>query len=42
MADVRPQMRAPWADIAPRLTEISDNVLFDDVWRRPGLQPARP
>jgi 4-carboxymuconolactone decarboxylase len=32
-------MRAPWADIAPRLTEISDTVLFDDVWRRPGLSP---
>jgi 4-carboxymuconolactone decarboxylase len=30
-------MRAPWGDIAPRLTEISDTVLFDDVWRRPGL-----
>ena len=39
MADVKPPMRAPWADIAPRLTEISDNVLFDDVWRRPGLSP---
>ena len=32
-------MRAPWGDIAPRLTEISDRVLFDDVWRRPGLSP---
>ena len=30
-------MRAPWSDIAPRLTEISDTVLFDDVWQRPGL-----
>ncbi len=30
-------MRAPWGDIAPRLTEISDTVLFDDVWQRPGL-----
>ncbi len=39
MADVKPPMRAPWADIAPRLTEISDNVLFDFVWRRPGLSP---
>lgn len=33
---IRP-MRAPWGDIAPRLTEISDTILFDDVWRRPGL-----
>lgn len=30
-------MRAPWGDIAPRLTEITDQVLFDDVWQRPGL-----
>jgi 4-carboxymuconolactone decarboxylase len=30
-------MRAPWSDIAPRLTEISDRVLFDDVWQRPQL-----
>ena len=32
-------MRAPWADIAPRLTEITDAVLFDDVWQRPELSP---
>jgi 4-carboxymuconolactone decarboxylase len=37
MADVKTPMRAPWSDIAPRLTEISNTVLFDDVWRRPGL-----
>jgi 4-carboxymuconolactone decarboxylase len=30
-------MRAPWGDIAPRLTEITDHVLFDDISRRPGL-----
>ncbi len=39
MSDTHPPMRAPWGDIAPRLTEISDTVLFDDVWRRPGLNP---
>ena len=39
MADVTTPMRAPWGDIAPRLTEISNTVLFDDVWRRPGLSP---
>jgi 4-carboxymuconolactone decarboxylase len=39
MANERVPMRAPWGDIAPRLTEISDTVLFDDVWRRPGLSP---
>ncbi|NKB84029.1 carboxymuconolactone decarboxylase family protein [Ochrobactrum grignonense] len=32
-------MRAPWGDIAPGLTEITDTVLFDDVWMRPGLSP---
>ena len=31
--------RAPWGAIAPRLTEITDEVLFDDVWRRPRLSP---
>ena len=30
-------MRAPWRDIAPDLTDITDKVLFDDVWQRPGL-----
>lgn len=30
-------MRAPWGDIAPHLTEITDRVLFDDVWQRPSL-----
>ena len=39
MADVKAPMRAPWGDIAPHLTEISNNVLFDDVWPRPGLSP---
>jgi 4-carboxymuconolactone decarboxylase len=39
MADVNTPMCAPWGDIAPHLTEISDTVLFDDVWRRPGLSP---
>ena len=39
MANEGTPMRAPWGDIAPRLTEISDTVLFDDIWRRPGLSP---
>lgn len=26
-------------DVAPRLTEITDQLLFDDVWQRPGLSP---
>jgi 4-carboxymuconolactone decarboxylase len=32
-------MRAPWHDIAPHLTEVSDKVLFDDIWQRPQLNP---
>nr|WP_294847544.1 carboxymuconolactone decarboxylase family protein [uncultured Sphingomonas sp.] len=32
-------MRAPWGDVAPRLTEITDKVLFGDVWQRPELSP---
>jgi 4-carboxymuconolactone decarboxylase len=39
MANEKTPMRAPWSDIAPRLTEISDTVLFDDVWQRPELSP---
>jgi 4-carboxymuconolactone decarboxylase len=39
MADMKTPMRAPWGDIAPRLTEISNTILFDDVWRQPGLSP---
>lgn len=31
--------RNPFADIAPALADYSDKVLFDDVWKRPGLSP---
>jgi 4-carboxymuconolactone decarboxylase len=31
--------RNPFADIAPALAEYTDNVLFGDVWKRPGLSP---
>lgn len=24
-------------DIAPKLAELTDSVLFDDIWQRPGL-----
>jgi 4-carboxymuconolactone decarboxylase len=30
---------SPYADIAPALAEYTDNVLFGDVWKRPGLSP---
>lgn len=39
MSNTPMPMRAPWGDVAPRLTEITDKVLFDDVWQRPGLSP---
>jgi 4-carboxymuconolactone decarboxylase len=29
----------PYNDIAPALGEYTDNVLFGDVWKRPGLSP---
>jgi 4-carboxymuconolactone decarboxylase len=39
MATEAAPMRCPWGDVAPRLAEITDTLLFDDVWRRPGLSP---
>ena len=35
----RTPMRAPWSDIAPHLTDITDRVLFDDIWQRSQLSP---
>ena len=32
-------MRAPWGDIAPHLAELTDKVLFGDVWANPTLSP---
>ncbi|MBU5410806.1 carboxymuconolactone decarboxylase family protein [Serratia ureilytica] len=28
-----------FGDIAPKLAQLSDSVLFDDVWQRPELSP---
>ena len=39
MATENPPMRAPWGDIAPKLAEVTDTILFDDIWRRPELGP---
>jgi 4-carboxymuconolactone decarboxylase len=38
-APVQQQSRAQqlMGDIAPKLAELTDNVLFGDVWERPGL-----
>jgi 4-carboxymuconolactone decarboxylase len=27
------------ADVAPKLQQLTDEVLFGDVWKRPGLSP---
>jgi 4-carboxymuconolactone decarboxylase len=31
--------RAPFADIAPALAGYTDEILFGEVWKRPGLSP---
>jgi 4-carboxymuconolactone decarboxylase len=31
--------RGPFGDIAPALAAYTDDVLFGDVWERPGLSP---
>jgi 4-carboxymuconolactone decarboxylase len=37
MTDKSTPARRIFGDIAPALAEITDEVLFDRVWRRPGL-----
>jgi 4-carboxymuconolactone decarboxylase len=39
MADEPTAKRNAYADIAPALGEYTDEVLFGDVWKRPGLSP---
>jgi 4-carboxymuconolactone decarboxylase len=34
-----PGFRSPFGDIAPTLATYTDDVLFGDVWKRPGLSP---
>ena len=36
MLDQPTAPRAPFADIAPALAAYTDDVLFGDVWKRPG------
>lgn len=31
--------RSPFGDVAPALASYTDDVLFGDVWERPGLSP---
>ena len=37
MADDTEPARGPYADISPKLDELTQQVLFGDVWERPGL-----
>jgi 4-carboxymuconolactone decarboxylase len=39
MPHQRSGTQSPFADIAPTLAEITDEVLFGEVWKRPGLSP---
>ena len=39
MADASSAPKSPFSDIAPALAEYTDDVLFGDVWKRPGLSP---
>lgn len=40
MADDMPTgARDAFGHIAPKLAEVTDEVLFGDIWRRPGLSP---
>ena len=39
MADAPAAPKSPFSDIAPALGKYTDEVLFGDVWKRPGLSP---
>jgi 4-carboxymuconolactone decarboxylase len=39
MSDTPTAPRSPFADVAPALAHYTDDVLFGDVWKRPGLSP---
>jgi 4-carboxymuconolactone decarboxylase len=39
MSDKPTAARTAFGDIAPALADYTDNVLFGDVWERPGLAP---
>lgn len=39
MSDKPTAFRSPFGDIAPALGAYTDNVLFGDVWKRPGFSP---
>ncbi len=35
----KPKFRSPFGDIAPALATYTDDILFDEVWKRPELSP---
>jgi 4-carboxymuconolactone decarboxylase len=37
MANETKPTRGSYADVAPRLDELTQQVLFGDIWERPGL-----
>lgn len=39
MADETSAARKAFSDLAPALADYTDQVLFGDVWERPGLSP---
>jgi 4-carboxymuconolactone decarboxylase len=39
MADEPTNARKSFGDLAPHLAEITDKVLFGDVWENPALSP---
>ena len=39
MSDVPTAARKAFGDVAPKLAEITDTVLFGDVWKRSELSP---
>jgi 4-carboxymuconolactone decarboxylase len=39
MPDQPSDAQSPFTDIAPALAEVTDEVLFGEVWKRPNLSP---
>lgn len=39
MAEEKSRAQQLVGDVAPKLAELTDEVLFGDVWARPGLSP---
>lgn len=37
MASKQSTAQALMGDVAPKLAELTDNVIFGDIWERPGL-----